>query len=309
MRAVHNTGVAELPDTEQLFTLLALSEAGSESAAAESLGIGQSSVSRRLAALQRSSAEPLTQRTATGSKLTAAGERLLPLAREVRASLTTVARLLAADRAGPLALRFGLAPELAPRFSGPLASAARQLDEPHFVEGTDGELLSALRSGKLHGALTTWAPAGREPGFVAQRVSEDRLVCVAAGGNDAFRGGEIDPAAFRQQTLLLPPKDDSIGLRARGALRGALLEPAATVVLGGQAAVLAAATSGAGIGVALASACQAEVAAGWLSSAPLPGEDAQVAVWSLVADELSERDAALVTALVEAAVAQAVGAP
>lgn len=307
MQQMHNTDVADLPDTEQLFTLLALAEAGSESAAAELLGIGQSSVSRRLAALQRLSPEPLTQRTATGSKLTAAGERLLPLAREVRSSLAAVSRLMAADAAGPLDLRFGIAPELVPRFAGPLAAGTEELVEPNFVEGKNGELLADVRSGKLHGALTTWAPAGREPGFVAERVASDRIVCLSAAGDAVLSGGEIDAAEFRKRTLLLPPADTQLGLRARGALRAALLEPRATVVLGSQAAVLAAAHAGAGVGVALASACHAEVAAGWLDAATLPGPDAEVAVWSLLNDDLSERDAQLVGDLVRRAIAAAPG--
>jgi len=308
MRPVHNAGVPELPDTEQLFTLLALAEAGSESAAAELLGIGQSSVSRRLAALQRLSPEPLTQRTATGSKLTAAGERLLPLARELRTSLNAVARLIAADDAGPLDLRFGLAPELAPRFSGPLVAATRGLPEPTFVEGSDADLLSAVRGGELHAALTTWAPAGREPGYVAERVASDSIVCVAAAGDAVLLSGAVGPEAFRERTLLLPPAEEQLGLRARAAFRSALLDPAATVVLGSQAAVLAAAHAGAGVGVALASACQAEVAAGWLESAPLPGDGEEVAVWSLLADGLSDPDSEFVGGLVRAAVAAAGGA-
>src|SRR5690606_10321979 len=101
MRFVHNGRVPELPDAETLMTLLTLHETGSESAAAEVLGVGQSSVSRRIATLQRLSPEPLTVRTATGTKLTPAGQRLLPFAREARAALLGAARWLSAgERVG-----------------------------------------------------------------------------------------------------------------------------------------------------------------------------------------------------------------
>src|SRR5690606_36830838 len=183
-------GVDELPDTEPLLTLLALAEAGSESAAAERLGIGQSSVSRRIASLQKSSGEPLTQRTASGSKLTPAGERLLPYARELRASLNAAARLLAADEAGPLKLLFGMTPELAPRFAGALVNSARTpalesaLFELTINEGSDEELLADVRSGALHAALSSWAPAGREPGLEATRVGSDRLVMISQAAGE-----------------------------------------------------------------------------------------------------------------------------
>lgn len=295
----------ELPDSEPLLTLLTLAEAGSESAAAEVLGIGQSSVSRRLATLQRSSGEPLTQRTATGSKLTAAGERLLPYARELRASLTAAARLLAADAAGPLALRFGLTSELAPRFAGPLVSATSGLHEPRFVEADEDELLAGVRAGRLHAALTTWAPAGREPGFTTERIAGDRIDCIAAPGGSLFMGGHIDPTAYRERTLLLPPAASSVGVRARGAVRAAGLEPRTAVTLGSQAAVLAAALAGAGMGVVLASACRAEVAAGWLASAPVPGDESRLDVWLIVSDTLGERDASEIRAAVATAVVAA----
>ena len=117
MRLVHDgRQVPQLPDSEPLLTLLALHEAGSESAAAELLGIGQSSVSRRLSSLQRLSSEQLTVRTATGTKLTDFGERLLPYAREARAALTGAGRWLVGEAASVGPLRVGLDPDLAERF-------------------------------------------------------------------------------------------------------------------------------------------------------------------------------------------------
>ena len=301
-----------LPDTEPLLTLLALAEAGSESAAAESLGIGQSSVSRRIASLQRGSGEPLTQRTASGSKLTPAGERLLPYARELRASLNAAARLLAADAAGPLNLRFGMAPELAPRFAGALiiSAGAPALESALFEiavsEGSDERLLAAVRAGELHAALSSWAPAGREPGLETSRVTTDRLVIIGQPGGDLLFSGDIDAAELRRRVLLLPPTTGTIGRRAVAALSSAGLEPQAALTLGSQAAVLAAVQAGAGAGIVLASSCRAEVSAGWLTSAPLPGDEALVDVWLLLG-AMSVRDAETVGRLVTGALELASG--
>src|SRR5690606_9393924 len=144
------------------------------------------------------SSEPLTKRTAAGSRLTPAGERLLPYAREVRTALTAAGRLLAADEAGPLSLTLGLAPELAPRFAGPLlvnaaaADLAPDLFDFELQEEGDERLLAAVRSGELPAALTTWAPAGREPGLEVARLAEDRLVLVEQPGGGLIKDGAID---------------------------------------------------------------------------------------------------------------------
>ncbi|HET8984144.1 MAG TPA: LysR family transcriptional regulator, partial [Trueperaceae bacterium] len=181
MQKAHNALVRSLPDAELLLTLLAVAEAGSESEASAVLGIGQSSVSRRLAALQEGAEEPLTQRTAGGLKVTSAGERLLPHARHVRAALVAAGRALGSGT-GQDELQLGLSPHLAPRFAGPLVVAARSESAGpslNLREAASRRLLLQVQSGALPAALTLWAPAGAEPGYTAERVAADRLTCVA----------------------------------------------------------------------------------------------------------------------------------
>lgn len=299
-------GMRSLPDAQLLLTLLAVAEAGSESEASAVLGIGQSSVSRRLAALQDGATEPLTQRTAAGVKLTSAGERLLPHARQVRTALVAAARSLDADGA-PLSLDIGLSPHLAPRFAGALvrAAAANTLS---LSEGSSRHLLTRVQDGAAHAALTLWAPAGAEPGYTAERVATDRLVFVAFGGSPVARGGRLDARELRDQPLLLPAEDSVVSARALALLRRHGLEPASIVTTGGAAAVRGAALAGAGVGVTLASTCSAEVAAGWLSLAHGPDDEGTLDVWLLVSDSLTEHDAGAVRSLVSTAVASAASA-
>jgi DNA-binding transcriptional LysR family regulator len=304
MQKAHNAFVRSLPDAELLLTLLAVAEAGSESEASAVLGIGQSSVSRRLAALQEGVAEPLTQRTAGGLKVTSAGERLLPHAREVRAALVAAGRALGSG-AGPHELRLGLSSHLAPRFAGPLIVAARA--EPAgpsvtLLEGASRQLLLQVQSGALLAALTLWAPAGAEPGYTAERVETDRLTCVALSGNPAVRGGELQVTELRDQSVLLPAEDSVVTARARALLKRHGTVAAATVSVGSGAAVRSAALAGAGVGVTLASASAGDVAAGWLAAAPFPLPDGAVDVWLLLSDALDGLAATQVRALVGAAV-------
>lgn len=80
---------------DDLQHFLAAHEEGSFSAAARLLMAEQSTVSRRVAALERRLGAPLFIRRRTGLLLTETGERILPLAREARdriADLSAVAR-------------------------------------------------------------------------------------------------------------------------------------------------------------------------------------------------------------------------
>ncbi|MDX5935129.1 LysR family transcriptional regulator [Acidithiobacillus thiooxidans] len=67
-----------MADAEQLLTLLAVSESGSISAAAERLFRGQSSISERLKKLTEYVGEPLYRRDINGVNLTHTGEMLIP---------------------------------------------------------------------------------------------------------------------------------------------------------------------------------------------------------------------------------------
>lgn len=70
-------------DWDDLKPLLAVARHGSTTAAAKALGVDQSTVQRRLAALEQRIGQPLVQRHPSGYRLTAYGEVLLPLAQAV----------------------------------------------------------------------------------------------------------------------------------------------------------------------------------------------------------------------------------
>lgn len=262
--------VEHLPDAEHLLTLLAVADAGNESAAAEVLGVGQSSINRRLAGLQQQSAAPLTKRTAAGTRLTPAGAALLPYARDVREALRSAARLLAPAGSTPLRLQLGISPHLLPRLAGALAGAAHATEplDLSFVEAGSSDLLAAVRAGTLDAALTLWAPAGTEPGLSAQQLGTDRVVLIAPAGSGVIIGGTVNTAQLRGSTVLLPGVS-TVSDRGRAFTRMLGVSQTRVVELSGPAAVRAAVLAGHGVGVGLASYVSAESAAAWLVTAAL----------------------------------------
>ncbi len=318
MRVIHNEIMSELPDADQLLTLLAVAEAGNESSAAEVLGIGQSSISRRLATLQESATTPLTHRGRGGTRVTPAGAALLPYAREVRAALAAAARLMRPDSGQGLAVRLGMSPQLLPRLAGVLLRGVATPpagDEQllpalalNLSEASSAALVAAVRGAELDAAVTLWAPAGSEPGLRAVEVGSDRLALVA------LTPGELASASRSHRAALLLPGGGTVSDRARAVARRAGVDETGFNQLSGPAAVRAAVLSGAGVGVTLASYVAAEAAAGWLATAPLrfelddeanEGESVgsdRVSLWLLVSDQMAPAAALRLEQVVSAAV-------
>ena len=85
---------------DDLRVFLAIAREGTLSAAARRLKVDQSTVSRRLMALEQASGTRLFDRTPEGYILTAAGEGVLPKAEEIESTTISVERKLLADSAG-----------------------------------------------------------------------------------------------------------------------------------------------------------------------------------------------------------------
>lgn len=297
MRKAHNGGMSDdaapaetLPDAEHLLTLLAVADAGNESAAAEILGVGQSSINRRLSGLQQQSAVPLTKRTAAGTRVTPAGAALLPYARDVREALRSAARLLAPAGSAPLRLNLGISPHLLPRLAGALAGAG-QAYEPLDIslsEAGSSDLLAAVRANTVDAALTLWAPAGTEPGLSAEQLGTDRVVLVAPAGSKAITAGQINLAELRSSTVLLPGRS-TVSDRGRAFTRMLGTSQSRVVELSGPAAVRSAVLAGQGVGVTLASYVAAETTAAWLVTVPLSSAaDSEVVAASSRSEGASE---------------------
>jgi DNA-binding transcriptional LysR family regulator len=87
-------------DWDALRIFLAVARAGQLLGAARRLGLNHATVARRLDALEAATGSPLFVRTPSGSALTEAGERLLPIAERMEAEALTAAEAMRPEQAG-----------------------------------------------------------------------------------------------------------------------------------------------------------------------------------------------------------------
>jgi DNA-binding transcriptional LysR family regulator len=145
---------------------LAISTAGSVNGAATALRVAQPSLSRQLGALEADLGVRLFERRATGVQLTAAGSRLLPMARELVARADAVeGRILALADGAPARLHLvapatTVADVIAPFLAAsgpesPMVTAREELPAAVFGALARGEADLAISSGPPPGGFAS----------------------------------------------------------------------------------------------------------------------------------------------------------
>ncbi|MBV9005278.1 MAG: LysR family transcriptional regulator [Solirubrobacterales bacterium] len=146
-----------------LRVLREVAQAGSFSAAAESLGYTQSAVSRQVAALEVVAGRQLFERSHKGVAMTPAGARLLASAVRALDELDGALRELAGEETAGGPVRLGAFPTAAAGLvPTALASVPPQL-KVTLREGTTPALTRALRAGTLDLAILARTPPFRPP--------------------------------------------------------------------------------------------------------------------------------------------------
>jgi DNA-binding transcriptional LysR family regulator len=179
-----------------LRVLRAVAARGSFTAAATELGYTQSAISKRVAALERTTGRTLMIRERTGVRLTPAGEVLLGHAATALDAIEAAERELeGADAIQVRPVRLGaFASAAAGVVPGALARLAR--DRPDIPvalrEGTSAVLIRALRAGNLDLALLAGVPPhlppdDREPALEVEILAEGPLQ-IAVGTNHRLAG-------------------------------------------------------------------------------------------------------------------------
>ena len=209
-----------------------VAEAGSFSAAAQSLGYTQSAVSRQVAALEATAGRRLFDRSRTGVTLTPAGARLLSTAVRVLDELDVARRELTGETetvARPV--RLGA---FATAAAGLVPHALSTLP-PHLKvtlrEATTPALTRALRAGTLDLALIALQPPFRPPDAESPPleltpVSERELVVGVPAGHPLAAAGAVEVDQLEGQVWVASRSDagDSLlgvwpGLRERADVR------------------------------------------------------------------------------------------
>lgn len=183
---------------DQLHAFVAVAELRSFTAAARLLGATQSTVSKRIAALEVRSGTPLFRRSTRAIAVTAAGEALLPEARAVVAAFVEAERVL--DRRDALAGRIRLTapPTLARARLMPLI-AAFQLDHPRI------EIDACFADGRLDLAregIDLAVRVGAQGGERGRRIGIARRMLVASPAYLEAAGVPREPADLTRHRCL-----------------------------------------------------------------------------------------------------------
>lgn len=168
----------------EIRTFVAVARHGTFAAAGMHIGLTQSAVSAQIRNLEEALGVRLFDRTGRQALLNAAGERALPLAREM---LDLFARMAATDEAGAHAgeLRIGA---IATAQTGLLADALLRLRErapavePKLVPGVSLNLLSQVDAGDLDLAILIRPPFELPKELHAEVLREEAFVLVVPRG-------------------------------------------------------------------------------------------------------------------------------
>jgi DNA-binding transcriptional LysR family regulator len=191
---------------EDAQTFLAVAEERSFSAASALLGVGQPTISRRIAALEGRLGCQLFTRGKRGTELTDAGARLLPAAEQMARWAGEFGRLAQGAEENPAGtVRIAAPPGLAAEMLAPLAAIAREqlpeirlevLASVDYVDLSRGGADLAIRTRESHEPeLATIHSAEFEIGVFATVEYKERLVdrLAAAGRTDpTFRIEDLD---------------------------------------------------------------------------------------------------------------------
>jgi LysR family transcriptional regulator, hydrogen peroxide-inducible genes activator len=201
-----------MPSLRQLQYFVALSEAGHFRIAAEKVGVSQPTLSAQLLALERRLGVPLVERNRAPVILTAAGARILPLAKRAVAIVQEIHDMAQSHRKGMVGvLRLGLPASIGP-YLLPKLLPALHASHPElrlFVrEDYPLALPDALAAGR-HDLLVAPLPVKgsemaclrlfREPLFLAVPSDHELAACIDA-----------DPGRLRDQPILTLEKGHAL---------------------------------------------------------------------------------------------------
>lgn len=195
-------------DWQDLRFFLAIRRAGSLTAAAARLRVNQSTVSRRLAALESAVGARLFERTPGGLRPTALAERIAPAADRLEAEALAVGRVLG----GAESRVEGVVRVTATEGIGIhlVAAALRELHRAH--PGLQLELLldsRALSLSRREADLALRLVRPRQPGLVARKLGEVRSALYASARYLEERGRPPSGEGLAGHAILA--YDDSLG--------------------------------------------------------------------------------------------------
>ncbi|WP_330328429.1 LysR family transcriptional regulator [Streptomyces sp. NBC_00536] len=196
-----------------LRVLRAVSEQGTFTAAAASLGYTQSAVSRQIASIERAAGTELLERRRGGVRLTPAGRIVMTRATVVLDEIDATARELSGLPGQGGTVRLGWVPSAGTTLVPNALAALRRTDPGLHVisrEGGTASLVRALRAGSIDLALLASGPPFRAPDAesppLALQTLTERALCLALpAAHPLARGDFVDVADLRGQRWIAGP--------------------------------------------------------------------------------------------------------
>jgi len=262
----------------QLAVFVALIDEQSFTKAARKVGLSQSTVSGHVADLERRLDTLLVERSRGGVRPTAAGEALLPHARQVLRA-EQGARQAVRELSGVVQGRLVVgASTIAASYLLPPLFARYRVEYPgialRVVAGDSGDILDRLRGADLEIGIVGAEPDGDELESIP--VGNDRLTLVVAAGNKLANSRAVSVSTLRKYALVQREQGSGTRAAADQALReitkkaGEDWEPFEVACESGSSeSQRAAIVAGIGPGFLSDLAAAPEIAAGRLVEVPL----------------------------------------
>lgn len=272
------------PDLDDLALLVLVGETGSFGRVAQATGHSQPSVSRRIAALERSLKVTLVRRGPTGSTLTPAGRvvldwaaALLQAAEEFNRSVEVLrSRRRVAVRA---AVSMTIAEYLAPTWLQRLRERSPGVSVSLTVANST-EVAELVEEGRVDIGFLESPTVTRR--LRTRRVTTDQIVVVVPPQHGWARAGPVTATELAETPLLVREKGSGTRETLEQALRRAGLDLVPLMELASNTAVKSAAVSGMGPAVVSRRALIQELHSGALVEVPVLGLDLRrplTAVW------------------------------
>jgi DNA-binding transcriptional LysR family regulator len=189
-------------DWDDVRVFLAVARGGRVSVAARQLGVEHTTISRRLAALERELSAPLFHRTAGGYLLTAVGHTVLPAAETMERAATGIdARVRESTNTVAGRVRLALAPEFASDWLAPYLTAFRTRHPNIDLEILVGTRQRDLSRGEAEIAIQS--PRPRQVALVSARIARATAALYASRSFVAGRRLRIDDPASAAGVPLL----------------------------------------------------------------------------------------------------------
>jgi DNA-binding transcriptional LysR family regulator len=260
------------PNLDDLGLLVLVAKAGSIGQAAAQLGLSQPSVSRRMAALERSLGVVLLHRTPRGSALTPAGRVVVDWASALLAAADDFSRSVATlrgeqDESIRVAVSMTIAEHHAPGWVARLADRAPRVrvslsvtnstEVAERVENREADV-GFLESPTIRASLSR------------RRIAWDDLVVAVAPGHPwAGLGRPLKAAELAESRLLVREPGSGTRETLEHAFASSKLTLQADVEMASNTALRSAAVAGMGPVVLSAAALEADLAGGRLVAVPL----------------------------------------